>query len=128
MEFSSKSKGVDLADEDVTEELHIDRTVYSRLIGHRGKSIRKFMDRFHVLVRFPSAKETDDTVMMIGKEENVKVAKKFILEVAHELAERDEEKELCDVHSGSSSSRFQLKDFIVGDAVDKLGAPRQKHA
>ena len=129
------------ADQDVTEELHIDHRVHSRLIGRRGKSIGKLMDRFHVLVRFPTGgKKTDDTVMMIGKEENVKVAKKFILEVAEEfmqeLAEREEDKDVCDLYSHSSSSpgshggryRFQLKDFIVSDNVDKHRAPRQKHA
>ena len=97
------------------------------------------MDRFHVLVCFPTDNKVDNTVTITGKEEKIKVAKKCILEVAEEymqeVIEREKEKEFYNLYSrwASPESRggryhLQLKDFIVSDTLYKHGAPHHKHA
>ena len=62
----------------MTEEVEIDHRVHSRLIGARGKSIGKVMDKFRVVVRFPKDK-TNGTVTITGMEENVEDAKEHLL-------------------------------------------------
>ena len=67
----------------MTEEVEIDHRVHSRLIGARGKSIGKVMDKFHVVVRFPKDK-TDSAVTITGTEENVEDAKEHLLMLAED--------------------------------------------
>ena len=67
----------------VTQEVSIDHRIHSRLIGARGKSINKVMEKFNVDIRFPRDKESD-VVMISGLEENVEDAKDHILNLAED--------------------------------------------
>ncbi|XP_045484905.1 vigilin [Pieris rapae] len=65
------------------EEVDIDPRVHRRLIGLRGKNIRRIMDDFKVDIRFP--KQGDDSIVVItGDEDNVLDAKDHLLNLAEE--------------------------------------------
>ncbi|XP_063359455.1 vigilin [Cydia amplana] len=70
-------------DNQYREEVDIDPRVHRRLIGQRGKNIRKIMDDYKVDIRFP--RQGDDSVVVItGDEDNVLDAKDHLLNVAEE--------------------------------------------
>lgn len=68
----------------IKEEIEIDHRVHSRLIGQRGRSIRKFMDDYGVEIKFPRQGSAQDLVTIIGTEDKVMEAKKEILALAEE--------------------------------------------
>ena len=59
-------------------EVPIDPRVHRRLIGAKGRTIRKFMDTYKVDIRFPSH-NTSDPVVISGMAENVEEAKDQLL-------------------------------------------------
>ena len=59
-------------------EVPIDPRVHRRLIGTKGRTIRKFMDTYKVDIRFPSL-NTSDPVVISGTAENVEEAKDQLL-------------------------------------------------
>ena len=73
-------------DELVREEVFIDSRVHSRLIGTRGRSIRKIMDDFKVDIKFPRNDDPDPNLVIISghKEDNVLEAKDHILNLEEE--------------------------------------------
>ncbi|XP_026329102.1 vigilin isoform X2 [Hyposmocoma kahamanoa] len=74
---------VDQLNSQCREEVDIDSRVHRRLIGLRGKNIRKIMDDFKVDIRFP--KNQDDSLVVItGDEDNVLDAKDHLLNLAEE--------------------------------------------
>lgn len=63
--------------------MDIDPRVHRRLIGLRGKNIRRIMDEYKVDIRFP--KHGDDSIVVItGDEDNVLNAKEHLLNLAEE--------------------------------------------
>jgi polyribonucleotide nucleotidyltransferase len=69
----------------VHEEVFVDSRVHPRLIGAKGKTIRKIMDQFNVDIRFPRSDGNDPNVVVIsGMAENVDEAKDHILNLAEE--------------------------------------------
>ncbi|KAG7307616.1 hypothetical protein JYU34_007838 [Plutella xylostella] len=70
-------------DNQYREEVDIDPRVHRRLIGQRGKNIRKIMDDYKVDIRFP--RQGDDSIVVIsGDEDNVLDAKDHLLNLAEE--------------------------------------------
>lgn len=59
-------------------EVPIDPRVHRRLIGTKGRAIRKFMDIYRVDIRFPSL-NTSDPVVISGLADNVEEAKDQLL-------------------------------------------------
>lgn len=52
----------------ITKEIKIDRRVHSRIIGARGKNVRKIMDDCKVDIKFPREDDPDpDAVFVTGK-------------------------------------------------------------
>lgn len=67
------------------ETFDVDQRVHPRLIGQRGRNIRKIMEDFKVDIKFP--KQGDDNlnaITVIGTEENVENAKDHILNLEEE--------------------------------------------
>ena len=62
----------------VSVEVTIDPRVHRRLIGTKGRTIRKFMETYKVDIRFPSL-NTADPVVISGLDENVEEAKDQLL-------------------------------------------------
>lgn len=51
-------------------EVKIDARVHSRLIGVRGRNIRKIVEQFKVDIRFPRGTDEPDLVTIIGSDED----------------------------------------------------------
>ena len=69
----------------VKEEVHIDARVHSRLIGARGRNIRKIMEQFCVDIKFPRSTDLDPNIVtLIGAEENVLDAREHLLNLEEE--------------------------------------------
>jgi predicted component of type VI protein secretion system len=69
----------------VKEEVRIDARVHSRLIGARGRNIRKIMEQYSVDIKFPRSTDADpDIVTVIGAEENVLDAREHLLNLEEE--------------------------------------------
>ena len=67
------------------EEIEVDNRVHSRLIGQKGRAIRKLMDEYKVDIKFPRpGDQNPDLVVIMGAEENVLDAKEQILNLAEE--------------------------------------------
>lgn len=67
------------------EEVHINAAVHSRLIGAKGRNIRKIMDEFKVDIKFPRKTDADPNIVtIVGAEENVADAKDRLLNLEEE--------------------------------------------
>uniref|UniRef100_A0A8C2SZY6 Vigilin n=1 Tax=Coturnix japonica TaxID=93934 RepID=A0A8C2SZY6_COTJA len=69
----------------VSEDVTLDHRVHARIIGARGKAIRKIMDEFKVDIRFPQSGAPDpNCVTVTGLPENVEEAIDHILNLEEE--------------------------------------------
>lgn len=69
----------------IKEEVFIDARVHSRLIGTRGRNIRKIMEEFKVDIKFPRSDDNDPNIVTImGYEDNVLEAKDHLLNLEEE--------------------------------------------
>ncbi|CAK9823134.1 Hdlbp [Anthophora retusa] len=67
------------------EEVNINAAVHSRLIGSKGRNIRKIMDEFKVDIKFPRKTDSDPNIVtIVGTEENVADAKDRLLNLEEE--------------------------------------------
>lgn len=67
------------------EEVYINAAVHSRLIGSKGRNIRKIMDEFKVDIKFPRKTDPDPNIVtIVGTEENVADAKDRLLNLEEE--------------------------------------------
>lgn len=79
-------KIVNELNEMVKEEVSIDSRVHSRLIGTRGRNIRKIMEEFKVDIKFPRSEDPDPNLVTItGNEDNVQEAKDHLLNLEEEF-------------------------------------------
>uniref|UniRef100_A0A3B3BWG0 Vigilin n=1 Tax=Oryzias melastigma TaxID=30732 RepID=A0A3B3BWG0_ORYME len=76
---------VDELEEMVSEDITLDSRVHARIIGARGKGIRKIMDEFKVDLRFPQSGAADpNLVSVIGRPEHVDEAIDHLLNLEEE--------------------------------------------
>ena len=61
----------------------IDNRIHSRIIGQKGRSVRKLMDSFKVDIRFPR-QDNPDLVVISGIEENCEACKEHLLMLEEE--------------------------------------------
>ncbi|KAF7274690.1 hypothetical protein GWI33_012635, partial [Rhynchophorus ferrugineus] len=82
-------------DQLVKEEIYIDYRVHSRLIGVRGRNIRKIMEDYKVDIKFPrSGVDPDPNIVVItGSEDNVSDVRDHLLNLAEEYVQDVEEME-----------------------------------
>lgn len=67
------------------EEVQINAVVHSRLIGVKGRRIRKIMDEFKVDIKFPRKTDLDPNIVtIVGSEDNVADAKDRLLNLEQE--------------------------------------------
>ncbi|KAJ6652377.1 hypothetical protein lerEdw1_011607 [Lerista edwardsae] len=72
-------------EEMVSEDVRLDHRVHARIIGGRGKAIRKLMEEFRVDIRFPQPGSSDpDRVTVTGLPENVDDAIDHLLNLEEE--------------------------------------------
>ncbi|XP_074655321.1 vigilin-like [Tubulanus polymorphus] len=75
-------------------EVELDRRVHSRIIGGRGRAIKKVMEDYKVDIRFPRGTDTNpDLVTITGSEDNVYDCRDHLLNLEEEYMQdvRDQE-------------------------------------
>jgi predicted PilT family ATPase len=92
----------------VKVSIEIDQRVHARLIGARGKAIRKIMDEFKVSITFPRDETTPNTVLISGAEANVEKCQEELLNLAEEYMQDILEREDMDQFSSSKPPPLEL--------------------
>nr|XP_022901402.1 vigilin [Onthophagus taurus] len=96
----------------VKEEITIDSRVHSRLIGARGRNIRKIMEDYKVEIKFPRSDDPDpNLVVIMGQEDNVLEAKDYLLNMEEEYLQDVADQEHRDSYRPTFST---LGDSFVG--------------
>uniref|UniRef100_A0A8D2Q6J8 Vigilin n=1 Tax=Varanus komodoensis TaxID=61221 RepID=A0A8D2Q6J8_VARKO len=109
-------------EEMVSEDVHLDHRVHARIIGGRGKAIRKVMEEFRVDIRFPQPGSSDpDRVTVTGLPENVDDAIDHMLNLEEEYMTDVVETETMAAYMKPPSRlgeepRGPAKGFVVRDA------------
>lgn len=108
----------DLEDQ-VSVPVPIDPRVHRRLIGMKGRAIRKFMDTYKVDIRFPSL-NTSDPVVISGQADNVEEARDQLLlleeEYMQDVRDEIEEHDLVSHYMNPPSRQSNQVGFVVRDA------------
>ena len=74
-----------LQEDMVTEEVTIDHRVHPRIIGGKGRTVRKIMEDYSVDIRFPRSDSADpDLVTITGQEDAVYDCKDHLLNLQEE--------------------------------------------
>lgn len=108
-----------------TLEIQIDQRIHSRIIGQKGRSVRKVMDMFKVDIRFPRGNDPN-LVLISGAEDACEECKEHLLmleeEYMDDVRERESERDLMSSYirdSGrgrGSHDPPQAKEYVVKDA------------
>ena len=64
-------------------DIKLDHQIHNRIIGQKGRNVRKIMEDFNVDIRFPRD-PTDDTVTITGSEEAVDDCEEYLLVLEEE--------------------------------------------
>ncbi|GLG98939.1 Protein bicaudal C [Gryllus bimaculatus] len=78
----------------IKEEVELDARVHSRLIGSRGRNIRRIMEQYKVDIKFPRPDGNPNLVTIIGQEENVQDARDHLLNLEEEFMQDVTEAEI----------------------------------
>jgi len=92
-------------DKMVKDTVEIDSRVHSRLIGSRGRAIKKVMEEFKVEIKFPRGDDDPNTVTIMGNRENVEECKDNLLNLMEEYMQDITEEE--DMKGYMAPSPFQ---------------------
>uniref|UniRef100_A0A668AYZ2 Vigilin n=1 Tax=Myripristis murdjan TaxID=586833 RepID=A0A668AYZ2_9TELE len=123
---------VDELEEMISEDITLDSRVHARIIGARGKGIRKIMDEFKVDLRFPQSGAADPNIVTVmGRPELVDEAIDHLLNLEEEyMADVVESAKMAHIRpSGSSAaamdeSRGSSKGFVVREAPWTTGSEK----
>uniref|UniRef100_A0A1A7Z565 Vigilin n=1 Tax=Iconisemion striatum TaxID=60296 RepID=A0A1A7Z565_9TELE len=115
---------VDELEEMISEDITLDSRVHARIIGARGKGIRKIMEEFKVDLRFPQSGAADpNQVTVIGRPELVDEAIDHLLNLEEEYLSDvvENEAKMAYMRPPSSSAaamddRSPSKGFVVREA------------
>ncbi|RXG56235.1 Vigilin [Armadillidium vulgare] len=107
----------------VRKSVVIDSRIHSRLIGARGRSIRKIMEEFKVEIKFPREGDDPDEVIILGLEDNVEDCLDHILNLAEEYIQdlTDEEEARKYIHSSSTNGTQNDSSANSGSNSEKCG-------
>ncbi|XP_041912276.1 high density lipoprotein binding protein a isoform X1 [Alosa sapidissima] len=118
---------VDELEEMISEDITLDSRVHARIIGARGKGIRKIMDEFKVDLRFPQSGAADPNLVTVtGRPEMVDEAIDHLLNLEEEyladVVENESRMAYMKPPGGASSSEEprggggSSKGFVVREA------------
>jgi predicted RNA-binding protein YlqC (UPF0109 family) len=112
-------------EDQVTLEVSINNQIHSRIIGQKGRTVRKLMDEFKTDIRFPRA-ENPDQVTVTGTQENCEACIEHLLvleeEYMDEVYERNETRSMMASYMAPSRSEGGPKNdksnngYVVSDA------------
>uniref|UniRef100_A0A8C9Z8L2 Vigilin n=1 Tax=Sander lucioperca TaxID=283035 RepID=A0A8C9Z8L2_SANLU len=110
----------------VSHDVHLDPRTHARIIGARGKAIRKLMEEFKVDIRFPQpGSDEPDKVTVMGLPETVDNAIDHLLNLEEEYMLSVTETETLAAYmkppSRDDSSGGPAKGFVVRDAPWNAG-------
>ncbi|XP_033116726.1 vigilin-like [Anneissia japonica] len=95
-------------EDQVSIEVKIDHRIHSRLIGGKGRAIRKVMDDFKVDIRFPRASDPDpDIVTITGMEDDVYDCKDELLNKEEEYLQDITDDEMMSKYRHAPSRKEQ---------------------
>ncbi|KAK7093511.1 hypothetical protein V1264_007247 [Littorina saxatilis] len=110
----------------VTEDVNIDHRIHPRIIGAKGRNVRKLMEDYNVDIRFPRDSGDPDVVTITGPEDAVYDCKDHLLNIQEEFMQDIVDQEyLQDLQRPPSKSSDeprnrrsgeQAKGFVVRDA------------
>ncbi|TVK90601.1 Vigilin [Bagarius yarrelli] len=116
---------VDELEEMISEDITLDSRVHARIIGARGKGIRKIMDEFKVDLRFPQSGAADPNLVTVtGRPEMVDEAidhllnleEEYMADVVENEAKMAYMKPSGTAASNSEEPRGPSKGFVVREA------------
>uniref|UniRef100_A0A8C5GBE9 Vigilin n=1 Tax=Gouania willdenowi TaxID=441366 RepID=A0A8C5GBE9_GOUWI len=116
---------VDELEDMISEDITLDSRVHARIIGARGKGIRKIMDEFKVDLRFPQSGAADPNLVTVtGRPELVDEAIDHLLNLEEEymadVVENEAKMAYMRPHGGSAAAmdeqRGPSKGFVVREA------------
>lgn len=114
---------VDELEEMISEDITLDSRVHARIIGARGKGIRKIMDEFKVDLRFPQSGAADPNLVTVtGRPEMVDEAIDHLLNLEEEymadVVENESRMAYMKPHNAAAAeeSRGPSKGFVVREA------------
>ncbi|XP_077147127.1 vigilin [Ranitomeya variabilis] len=115
----------------VSEDLTLDHRVHARIIGGRGKAIRRIMDEFKVDIRFPQSGAPDpNLVTVMGKPEDVDEAIDHLLNLEEEymsdVVENEAMQSYMKAPSQEENKPQPSKGFVVRDAPWTAGGGSDK--
>uniref|UniRef100_A0A8C7MPG6 Vigilin n=1 Tax=Oncorhynchus kisutch TaxID=8019 RepID=A0A8C7MPG6_ONCKI len=111
---------VDELEEMISEDITLDARVHARIIGARGKGIRKIMDEFKVDLRFPQPGAADpNQVFVTGRPELVDEAIDHLLNLEEEYVST-----LVEVLQGEFTPKCSSKGFVVREAPWQTGSEK----
>lgn len=97
-------------------EVEVDSRVHSRLIGTRGRTIRKIMDQFNVEIKFPRPQDSaPDLVVITGAEPDCEEAKDHLLNLEEEYVSCNSK---CAGGNVSSRTPFEGERFLLETDVE----------
>ncbi|KAM9031539.1 vigilin [Antechinus flavipes] len=110
----------------VSEDVSLDHRVHARIIGARGKAIRKIMDEFKVDIRFPQSGAPDpNCVTVTGLPDNVEEAIDHILNLEEEYLADVVDSEALQAYMkppAHEEAKAPSKGFVVRDAPWAAGS------
>ncbi|XP_030647184.1 high density lipoprotein binding protein a isoform X2 [Chanos chanos] len=115
---------VDELEEMISEDITLDSRVHARIIGARGKGIRKIMDEFKIDLRFPQSGAADPNLVTVtGRPEQVDEAIDHLLNLEEEYMADVVENEAKMAHmkpfgggATAEEPRGPSKGFVVREA------------
>jgi len=112
-------------EDQVTLEVSINHEIHSRIIGGKGRTVRKLMEQFKADIRFPRG-ENPDLVLVTGSQENCEACIEHLLtleeEYMDEVNERNETKHMMAAYMAPSRGDSESKNtssnngYVVSDA------------
>uniref|UniRef100_A0A3B3ZCV3 Vigilin n=1 Tax=Periophthalmus magnuspinnatus TaxID=409849 RepID=A0A3B3ZCV3_9GOBI len=124
---------VDELEEMISEDITLDSRVHARIIGARGKGIRKIMDEFKVDLRFPQNGAADPNLVTVtGRPEHVDEAIDHLLNLEEEymvdVVENEAKMAYMRPSGGSAAAsddqRGSSKGFVVREAPWAAGSEK----
>ena len=67
-----------------TLECEVDRRIHPRIIGQKGRNIRRIMDQFKVDIRLPRGNDNPDIIVISGEEDACYDCKDHLLNLQEE--------------------------------------------
>jgi len=112
-------------EDQVTLEVSINSQIHSRIIGGKGRTVRKLMEQFKTDIRFPRG-ENPDLVMVTGTQENCEACIEHLLvleeEYMDEVYERNETRHMMSAYmapprnEGGGKNEKSNNGYVVSDA------------